>query len=552
MTHMMFRDRRRAGMGDAPTSAISPRALAELARAGSSILRQPSMRIAFEVHHVRDRPGYLHDVLRGKYAVGVATADPPRFVEAIASAAYGVGVIVGTRTLEPESELLVSHKEHTPATAYPLDGRSAGYLFHGTAVPNVSFVQESGPVFEGLISIEVDPVSLQYRHCRAIRAVIEEISEVAAEVAGAPILSLQSPAQLPVHSYIGDDAVVHHTDWPRSSALAVRFSIGLDQPSAALRLRVADAFAEFCAQRGFGLWLADLRPGYRTGNWFAICRHDKNLVRTAFDGALDPKGASKVYSCLPITLVGPARVGATHAILQALSEYPRVGVVACTEAIIEDIAFIHLQLTVTGVPNSRLGGLNASLDEVRSVGDDPSVLLPRVLPLLVNAGAPGPAGKVSQRSAAGIVDYQMIMGPAFPLEPSLGENRRALWVSWEVEGREAQLRFPFLALCSALEDLGFIPTGDQGDAHPNMSPNVEYLICRYMGNSVLRGKGKLSFPSELVYSGSEDADRQAKLTSLSARVEGAWRDRLDKSYRARELTVSWREYWLGHWSLPLD
>ena len=549
MTHMTFRDLRRVGPGDVPASAISPRALAELARAGSSMLRQPTMRVAFEVHHVRDRPGYLCDVLRGKHAVGAVSADPPRFVEAIASAAYGVGVIIGTRTLEPESELLVSHKEHTPATAFPLDGRSAGYLFHGTAVPNVSFVQESGPVFEGLISIEVEPVSIQYRHCRAIRAVIEEISEVAAEVAGAPILSLQSPAQLPVHRSVGDDVIVHQTDWPRSSALAVRFSIGLDQPSASLRLRVADAFAEFCAQRGFGLWLADLRPGYRTGNWFAICRHDRNLVRTVFDGAMDPKGASRVYSCLPVTLVGPARVGATHAILQLLSEYPQVGVVACTETIIEDIAFIHLQLTVNGVPSSRLAGLNASLDEVRSTGDDPSALLPRVLPLLVNAGGPSPAGP---RSAPGIVDYQMIMGSAFPLESALGENRRALWVSWEVEGRETQLRFPFLALYSAFEDLGFVGVRDDGDSHPNMSPNVEYLICRYMGNSVLRGKGKLSFPPELAYSSSEHTDRQAKLTSLSARVEAAWRDRLDKSYRARELTVSWREYWLGHWSLPLD
>ena len=69
-----------------------------------------------------------------------------------------------------------------------------------------------------------------------------------------------------------------------------------------------------------------------------------------------------------------------------------------------------------------------------------------------------------------------------------------------------------------------------------------------MGNSVLRGKGKISFPLDVAYSAPGQPDLHARLTSLSVRVQNAWRDRLDKSHRARELTVSWREYWLGHWT----
>ena len=60
--------------------ATSPRSLADLARAGFSLVRQPAMRLAYEVHHVADRPGYLHDVLAS------AQADA-RFIETLTTAA---------------------------------------------------------------------------------------------------------------------------------------------------------------------------------------------------------------------------------------------------------------------------------------------------------------------------------------------------------------------------------------------------------------------------------------------------------------------------------
>jgi hypothetical protein len=534
------------------SSAVSPRELAEIARAGSSIVRQPSMRVAYEVHHISDRVGYLYDVLRGGYSelLGNSKGEPPPFAETISSAAYGVGVVVGTRALALDSDLRAHQDEANAPTVHHLNSPATGHVFRGTAVPNVSFIQESGPAFEGLIAIEIDPVTIRFSHCRAIRAVIAEISEVAAEVAEAPILSIQSPVQLPATTGIDQDVLEHETEWPRSSSLAVRFSIGLDRPSAELRLRIADAFAEFCVERGFGLWIADLRPGYRTGNWFEICHHDEKRVHRRYDDTLDGD-TIEVGACLPVTLVGPARVGSTHAVLELLSDFPQVGVVACSGAIIDDIAFMHLQLTVNGVPTAELERLNDSMDDLRTSVDDPSTVLPLVLPLLLGKQRPTLADRESRRGAAGIVDYQTIVGPALRLRPKTGD-RRALWFSWEVEGRKAELRLPLLALYAAFEDLGFITLGPPADDYPSTSPNVEYLICRHMANSVLRGKGKISFPLDVAYQLREKTDLHARLTSLSVRVQNAWRDRLDKSHRARELTVSWREFWLGHWTMPLD
>jgi hypothetical protein len=87
--------------------------------------------------------------------------------------------------------------------------------------------------------------------------------------------------------------------------------------------------------------------------------------------------------------------------------------------------------------------------------------------------------------------------------------------------------------------------------YPATSPNLEYLICRHMRRSVLKGRGKVSVLPQSVRIEPSD-DLEADLTKLCVDIENAWRRQLGPQYRARELTVSWREYWLGHWTLPLD
>ena len=80
--------------------------------------------------------------------------------------------------------------------------------------------------------------------------------------------------------------------------------------------------------------------------------------------------------------------------------------------------------------------------------------------------------------------------------------------------------------------------------------NVEYLIFRRVRHGILRGKGKVSFPVGIEDDVIRD-DAYADLARLSERMEEAWRTKL-KPKHVRELTVSWREHWLGHWNSPLD
>ena len=319
----------------------------------------------------------------------------------------------------------------------------------------------------------------------------------------------------------------------------MRFAIALKPATSEQRLKIADAVAKFCQGNGFGLWVADSRSGYRTGNWFTICEHQEKDVHERFDDSADSRGAVASV-CLPITLVGPARERATFAILDYLAQVPQFGVIACSMTTIDDVAFMHMQMTINARPQPRPEDLNELLDREPAAKDLPS-LLERLLDHLW--GQEPPERNVGSEAS----DYQLLAGPAIPLDTDSAGRRGALWVSREVEGRGAELSVPFMALHNALGDLELV--------HKNanrLNPNIEYLICRRVRNSVLRGKGKISFPVEIASGNFGRNDLQMGLSAFSDTIENAWRARLGQKHRVRELTVSWREYWLGHWTSPLD
>jgi len=451
--------------GETTEEHVSPRSLAELARAGFAILRQPAMEVAYEVHHVRDRPGYLQDVLRGECGLfGASPQKPPLFIETLTTAAHGVGLVVGVRTTDTSSETAAGQGPAGHADILTAEGTSNKVrAFRATAVPNVSFVYDSARIFEGLMSVEVQHVPLELRHGRAIRAVMREVARIAAGVAKAPVLSMQSPVQLPPH-----DLSKPETDrtrpqtWSRSSAIAVRFALALPRATTALRLDVADAFAAFCRRTGVGLWLADSRSGYRTGNWFTICEHDTEKVLEAFDRSLNPKGVRRAHSCLPVTFVGPARRDAVSAILDYLDHYPELGVLGCSMATIDDIAFIHMQLAINALPGEELlPRVNAALDAMPLARAEPAAL-PEILSHLVTRAPREVDPNTKLRFAHRVGDHHLLVGPALPVTTDVDRGRGALWVSWEIDGSGAELRVPFLALQDALIDLGLL--------HPTNTP----------------------------------------------------------------------------------
>ena len=517
----------------------SIRALADLARTGYSLLRAPYMKVDFEVHHLVDRPGHLTTLV---------SADEP-FLETLSSAANGVAVVVGTRTGQPQGQLTMDDSSGSPSAAVATENEDA-ITFAGTAQPSLTTIYDGSTLFEGIVVLENEPRRLLLRHGLGIREVICEIARLAAEIGDAPILSLQCPVQIPPHSYNDYAAEAQQNlarteQSSRAASLAVRFAIALQERSAVTRLQLAERLAAFCAQRGLGLWLADSRPGYRTGNWFIIQPHDRAKARATHSRAADRRGAGTAEGCLPVTFVGPARVGSTFAITSYLAQFPAVGILACAITALNDLAFIHLQLAVNGASRPVLSRLNADLRSIRAADLDVPATLRELVPRLVR-GQVDPvdaAGgdRAAERLVARAGDYQALVGPALRVIPSHHDTRVAIWMAWQMQRTAQGLKLPLESLRDAIKTVGLGYGGAEG-------ANVEYLVCRDIGNSTFRGKGKISVPEPVVERLFANRGRGPALSRCCNALEQAWKAQLETGGEdVTEVSVAWREHWLGHW-----
>lgn len=542
---------------DAPV--VSTRDLADLARSGYEILRKPYSQVEFEVHHTVDHPGYLRDnVVVGRELshsfTGIAEGKSI-FREALASAANGVGAIIGTSTGADTISPLSRGAGRAATADLAIKGENDRRIFRGTARPNPTFLFESAATYEGIISVDPAPRRIRFGQSVALRDLIREIARVAADVAGGPFLFLQAPAHLPTHSYMGEDVRSRTVVAARhSSSLAVRFSIALQQPSAELRSRLTDILRRYCTERGFGLWLADSRIGYRTGNWFQICIHDKKgQSRDSADqaGAAD---FSTVEACVPVTLIGPARIGSTHAIMSFLGQYDDVGILSAALTTLDDVALIHLQISARGVKRAGIEGVNFRLGENAAMLSKPvdglKLLHDSLSPLGGDSADYVRAGRLSERAG----DYQSLVGPMLPCTAVDRRKRIAVWFSWQMEGVGRDLATPLTHLFSSFDEIG-LGTHDDVEKSTGLTsaPNLEYLICRDVGNSVLKGRGKLAIPEVDVLKtfGGEGIEPAAVAMCMS--LDDAWRTsmRRERIAGVSELTVAWREWWLRHWAAPV-
>jgi hypothetical protein len=543
--------------GSRTGSGSSTRDLADLARAGYEILRKPDPRVDFLVHHTVDRPGYLRDTVFGDSEPApdgrVDLAKRLPIIETMVSAANGIGLVLGTTISATAPSSSGSRRQDSQAASLIAD-EAMRRVFTGSAIPNPTFLFESAVTYEGIVSVDPAPRSMKFYQSLAVRDLIEQISRIAVNVAHAPLLFLQSPAQLPAQSFIGDDVRSARITAPRrSSAMAVRFGIALHEPSAKLRFNLSDILRLYCSERGFGLWLADSRVGYRSGNWFQICppaddlsRRDRRELAVAVD-------SQSVEACLPVTFIGPARTGSTYAILSFLSQFGDIGIISCANATLDDLAFIHLQLSFKGLKRSAMHELNSRLEGRSTWLGDPAGALAYVHERLVGPASGSSAHVLASELSKYAGDYQVLIGPLLGCTMPDQQRRMTVWVSWQTEGTVGNLSTPLRELFTAFSRVGFGPTTSFNRTPETDIPNLEYLICRDVGNGVLRGRGKLSVPEAdmLALVGGNDVESAA--ARLCVAIERAWKTSLAcREVRgASELTVAWREWWLGHWASPI-
>jgi hypothetical protein len=535
----------------------STRDLADLARAGYGILQQPSTNVDFEVHHTADRPGYLRDnifVSHDCMQAGLAGAEAPSaIVEALASAANGVGLVIGTNAGPGASGLhrILNGKGAAPQLVVDETDRR---VFRGSAPPNPTFLFESAATYEGVVSVEPAPRSIKFYESIAVRDLIREISRIAADVAGQPLLYLQTPAQLPAQSFVRQDVrTAGMAASRRSSSLAVRFAIALQRPSARIRFKLTDILRRYCTERKFGLWLADTRMGYRSGNWFQICPHADDLPRRERMERAASMDSRAVEACLPITFVGPARIGSTHTIVSFLCQFSSIGITSCSVITLDDLSFIHLQLSASGVRRSTLRHLNSLLAEDGSWHTNPAEALIRIHGILVPRSNEMPDHVRVSEVVRHAGDYQTMVGPILGCTVPDRGKRIAAWFCWQMEGTDQDLSKPLSELFRCFSGVG-LRQDEPGAAGRNGGiANLEYLICRDIGNRVLRGRGKLSIPEADMMAIFGGSGMEVAATRLCVSLEDAWTTSLRQCgvRGVSELTVAWREWWLGHWASPI-
>jgi hypothetical protein len=512
-----------------PGRSSSVRTLAELARTGYNLMRQPLTEVEFAVHHVEDRPGRLLELLRGE--------EPPScFLETMSSGANGAGVVVGTRLGDAPGGQRFRDRGSGADPRIQCTPVANGYQFRGVARPNLTFLYEAGSRLEGIISVEDEPRTGTHSHSLMIKELLNEITLVAATHAKAPLLSIQCPVQRPVES----KAERGRQKPPPSSSLSVRFAIALDEPSVSVRMKLASRLASYCETHGYRMWLSDTRPGHRVGNWFGIRAHagaDEKRREKCLGSADD-----RVDHVLPVTFVGPARVGASHAIVSFLRKFDQVGILGCSITALDDLAFVHLQLALSKCATEPFPGELAVSD-----GKDP---LTHLTELLAHFYGDRVCVRGSSELIDRVRDYQTLAGPLLPHAPVHKERRMAVWVSWQMTRRVRGLVTPIDALMSAWRRLCTENPAVTGEPP---EPSVEYVICRDIGNSVLHGKGKLSVPYELVLAMFPQQSTEPPQARLCVGLEDAWKCELDSpsnkdGMNVLGVTVAWREYWLGHWS----
>ena len=541
--------------------------LAALAR-GMAALAPQGTQINFQVHHVLDRPGYLLGLLGYKIAQDAdqpddqqpQDSDQPQASEEVSPGhslgqmlcanCNGTTVIIGTDVGPLDAALLEGYQGRTALTKIKAKDVPHGKIFAGAARPNPTFLYEEARRFEVLVEIDADARvqgNLLEAHAQAILGVMHKIATLATggpETPGMPLFSVQSPVQT---WFQEPSAADDSAPWPPPAAAAVRAVYTMSQSTAKLRMTIAKELANYCVDRGFGLWLGDLRIGSSQGRWFRVVSPEREKLQRTLAGYKQVVGDGKVQNVVPLTLVGPARIGSTHAILSLLSRASGMGIAGCALTALNDLAFIHLQLVT-----HTLGARTGILDEPDSTSQDADSLSQTLLNMLATLGIEvheprepdghqdqeNPYSRVDKRAG----DYQLLAGPPFDLwgreAPSPGTpGPYTIWFSW-TQYDQSLAGQALAALQRALVQLGLSSNDDAPD-----NANFEYLVCRDIGRGQWRAKGKLTIRKEV---STTDTYHEFKQTKLCVRLEDAWRSQLvqAESGGIRDISVAWREQYL--------
>ena len=399
------------------------------------------------------------------------------------------------------------------------------------------------PCSEGHVVIDSRPVIPTAAHGIQVRQILRLITQVAYENLHAPLVMIQGPAQVPTrghsmrHSSLGIDL------WPRSYSLAIRFAIAAGDLSAEHRRNALAPLIEHCESEGFSLALLDPRPSHRAGNWFWLLESGQG------ESANVASKAEPLQSAYPITFIGPARIGATAAIVRCLNEFDDLSIIAASAASLANLAFVSVWI---GLTHHQREALSSDLDRWHGLRDlGQAEAFTAVTSVLSSLGFRREISNEAEHNFKERAhDYAACHGPLLKTNYNSSQASHCVWFSIEGEQSKHALRNALSTLYSAASEILAPASAGLGDALPDGRDvrlgNIDYLVARVNNAGGLRTRGKFSIPDVVIEELMPNMANETRGTMLSRRLEEEWNAQL-ASRASFDISAAWRENWLCHW-----
>jgi len=467
--------------------------------------------------------------------------DQPAWSETMASVAFGHAVVVlAAKVGSAAATGTVSSWPENPDLGIVQTG------FLGAAPINPSFIYRGSKRVEMVIELPVAPSTVSEPELGYGLAMGELIHTIAREAsdAGCPLLFVQSPtAGRSEGSVFEQQSRSRHVDdidgrpWPATGAPAVRFAIAMPPDETSKRIDVCEKIAHAAQVRGGSISIGDYRLDRRGGWWYPAARSDSAAYKAYLaDRGVGDRGVTEV---LPMTLVGPARVGTTAEVLEHLVN-ARVPVIAASVSALENLAFIHVLIGLDDM-------MSVSTDRLPTAGTAMDMI-----EVVCSAGLEPKLSRREPRSLALASDYVGGVGPPRAIRRRVGTvpglDGRAVWAAWQMKDRSDGLEKVIDALKGAVAE-GLQEFGYQEEG----LGSIDYAVCRRLDSGDARGRIKIALPPSLDLPAVPQANRRSR-GELCSVIEREWRVRLAEALDTPTVDVefTWQEERLGRWNALLS
>jgi hypothetical protein len=488
---------------------------AELAYIAARAATEGASAVEFRVRHVA-----------GGQFVGnqLDRSDQPDEAVRFCAAGIETAAAIWPSTEPPVTDEMVSVRNVSGALS-----ADSGLCWTGSAVLNPAFLYGSARRTEILVSFGDRAWRPSLRDTRMLTWIISQLAGAAVECTNGPIMLLQSPVS-PFREAVGSNRGDGSGELVRpAEGSSLRMSISIDPAQPRRLLMFEERVHSFATENGLGLRIADRRANRIRGEWFKVHDFDGDLFERRRDELFRGVPEDSPTTAFVLTIVGPARVGSTLAVVRAL-DASNIGVLTYASESLAEMSISHILIPIAPVRLERAAGATSAADPLvaglRRLASDCG-LTPRSSAAGLHSVNFTPAlGYKALRSEPAQITFRSGKGEPF-----------ALWVACDVPYRRITEEQVAEHLLNALQ--GKVATA-----------SLAYLRCHRTADDRVRARAKIAISLDAAVKAKQRAE---SLSRICAEAQDLTRRSLAATQGLGEselgIRIAWREKWLGAFGL---